>query len=499
MSSQFQRISKGELRRNLLNKEIEGQLTLFPSQYWHLYIKLEFLQKYENAETKADGKSFIRNVARAASLAEAIVADSDGVVIEIHGSVVHCIIPDSTGHTEVIEKIAEEIHTAYRLLFPSQSRVDGWRMTADWGKTLVVRGRGIHNDDSFVSLGNSANAPAKLLFGELARSPEESRSLKRFHLGFRGANTKNWIFKALDEQVVKEASSRIKEQLKSVRQTTFEVKSQISKQARPDLSVNASAAPLDSQQTSSPVSPDEPEAFYGWVMRADLDGFTSRVEQCFDNDNELLKLGRSFQDIMDEAANFAGTHEEMLVQLPWAGDNFTAIVTFSSKSAYDEAIEQKTVEFSLDFDSAIEEATSRAQLAGWAQAVAGGSLNGKSQGNVYVGSVTFRDRRFLVGVGAGVGRSTQAFDDLKPETGEIAIFREDWEKLITPYKSAIRDDKKPNKQTSSLFKKGKVAVLKTARKTFAEALSEVNKPAKTAITTGAGSAAVVTCRDFAEA
>lgn len=498
MNEKFHRISRGELRKFARAADLSASPSLMPANFWHIYIKLEFKKQYENADTKSDGKSFVRNVMRASAAVEEVVTSADGIVVEVQGSVIHCLLPDDTCNSTDVRTQCHSINNALHLIFNDASRVEGWRMATDWGKTLLVSGRGIHDDNSYVSLGNSANAPAKYLFAQLARGSEEARSLKRFMLAWRATSSSNWIHEHLGTQVNEEFRKVASATFAEIRGKDFGVTSVLTKQARAAQDVRAQAAPVDSTGSTNGLSNGEPVVYFGWIMRADLDGFTARVEKCFDDDLELLRLGERFQKIMDEAAEFADGHDEILVQLPWAGDNFTAAVVFSEKDKYEDAIEEKLVQFSLDFSDALDDVAASAGLSGWAQSIAGGNLHGNSVGNIYIGAVEFEGRRFLIGTGQGMGRSTQGFSDMNPGPGQLAVFEDDYALLLKPYQEQLIDREKSDGSQSTLFRKGNVDNLKSARQKIRAALESVREPAKTLVTIGTSAKVLASSRDYCE-
>jgi hypothetical protein len=306
MDKQLYRLQEGDLKRLFLASRPDEVPTLLPSLFWHIYIKLDFQKQYENAETKADGHAFVVSVARAATAAEVVLRSADGIVVEVQGSVIHCLLHDVRKNPEEMRRQCRAIHNALQFVFSDASKVEGWRMTVDWGKTLLVRGRGIHNDDSYVSLGNAANAPAKHLYSELAVPSEDARRLKRYMLGVHDTESNNWSYEPLRVPLTEGFTKSASAELTEAKTRDFQVINMLTKEARavPDFDSGRSLVQLRANDVVE--SNEAPVAFFGWVMRADLDGFTARVENCFDDDNELLILGKSFQDIMDEGARFAG-------------------------------------------------------------------------------------------------------------------------------------------------------------------------------------------------
>jgi hypothetical protein len=227
--------------------------------------------------------------------------------------------------------------------------------------------------------------------------------------------------------------------------------------------ITARALPIGPAGSPASPSTDRPHTHFGWVMRTDLDGFTARVEECFDNDVQLQQLAGQFYYIMDAAAEFTDRHKENLAQLPWAGDNFTAAAVFPDKEAYDLAIPRRLVELSLDFEKEMCEAAVDCGFGGWAHGVAGGVVHGNAGGNVYLAGVEVTTRRFLVGAGEGFGRSSEAFGHINPKAEEIVVYQPDWERLDEPYKKAFEPAVTVRGEQSTLYRKAKAEALVKAR------------------------------------
>jgi len=162
-----------------------------PGDLWHVYLKLDFEPKYENASNLKDATSFLRNVGKAALLAETVFSEEDGIFIEAQGSMIHLLLPGNLAQHALVD-VCRALDYRLDNEFNQHAKVNGWRMTADAGKTILVESNGIHDDSSFVSLGKSANRPAKFLYKEILSQPEERRVLKRRHLGIFNTSTGGW-------------------------------------------------------------------------------------------------------------------------------------------------------------------------------------------------------------------------------------------------------------------------------------------------------------------
>lgn len=426
----------------LEQRRARGETDVFaPQVLEHVYLKLDFKSQFENARTAEDAKGFLRSVTRGGMAAHAVAARYGGYLLELQGSMIHVGLPASR---DGVDGFVAELHHVLRGVFHDpRSRVEGWRMAADAGMTLIVPGRGIYGDESWVSLGDSANRPAKYLYAQLEVS-EESRALKRFHVACPAANSGGWQVRDMDSMRVRlDEATAISEAVRRADPVLDFVDVQ---QMR-----SAAFGQVASFGGNTP-SADSPLTYFGWVFRADLDGFSSRVEGCFDNPTALTELAGSFANIMDVAATFVRNHSEPLVQLPWAGDNFTASAVFGTKSAYDSAAPRRLVELSMDYDAEMEEEASDGGFRGWAHGIAGGTVHGNAGGNIYLAALRAGSRTFMVGAGEGFGRSTKALSDIETGPGELVIYQPDWERLEEQYQKPFEPAVTRRNQQSSLFR-----------------------------------------------
>jgi hypothetical protein len=440
-------------------KAAGAKLPLWPQHLAHVYVKLDFKPESENAASAEAARGFLRSVARAAVMAHNVAQLHDGFLLEVQGSMLHIGLVGNPGQLlDSTYTFASDLHIAYRQMFSDpQKRVQGWRMSVDAGKTLVVVGRGVHGDDSYVSLSNAANRPAKHLYSQLAIPLEADRALKRFCIAVRDSGVGRWLHIDLDSLAVRQDYAVIEGRIKQAQKSGPKV---LYEQLWPrGKLVTARALPVAPPGTRSAPSPEQPYTHFGWVMRADLDGFTKRVEECFDDDWCLSELGRRFYHIMDLAAVFVQRHEETLAQLPWSGDNFTAAAIYDNRQDYEQAVPKRVVELTLDFEKELKDIALSCGFGGWAYGVAGGEPCGNAGGNVYLAGIEVDQRRFLVGVGEGFGRSIEAFGDINPKPQEAVVYEPDWRKMHTPYKAAHEPAVNTAGQTSSLFRIAKTEQL----------------------------------------
>ena len=456
-------------------KAAGAKLPLWPQDLAHIYVKLDFLLEFENATTLEQATGFLRSVYRASLAAEQIAAQHHGFLLEVQGSTLHVALqkPNSGTLMDSVNTFVTDLHWAYRAVFLDQKkRVQGWRMSADTGRTLIVAGCGVHGDNSLVSLGQSANRPAKHLYAQLEIENDDDRELKRYHVGIRRPSASplsrdTWEHFNLDRSTSRLAHLfKIAEDVRRA-EPTFDLIEAV----RRGKEVTARALPLAPAGTPASPTPEDPHTYFGWVMCADLDGFTAEVQECLDQDDRLAELAEKFYCLMDVATEFVKRHKETLAQLPWAGDNFTAAAVFAEERNYDDAIRKRLVELTLDFEKDMADAADECGFGGWAHGVAGGEVRTNSVGNVFLAGVEVGGRRFLVGVGKGFGRSTQAFGDINPAAKELVVYKPDWEQMDDAYKRAFEPAVTRTKGLSTLYRKASIDGLRKVRARAAAAIS----------------------------
>lgn len=452
-----------------------GPTPFLPATLFHLYVKMDLPHSLECATSAKDARAFLRAVTRAALVADTVAREFSGLLVEVQGSMLHLALASSSDDDERIKEVLAALHHGFARAFSSDrpSAVTSWRMAVDSGWTMIVAGRGIHGDESMVSLGDAANRPAKYLYAELSLS-EEQRRTKAFYAAIRDPRTGEWHHVRLPEH---RCPPRLEKTAEAVLLEDI------------DLDFDMFGGPLlkrasSAVESAAELSSDDPSAFFGWIMRADLDGFTSRVAACKEKPHELESLAEDFRNLMDTAASFASRHSAAMVQLPWAGDNFTAAMVFPTKAAYDESCERGPVDIVLDFEKEMQDATKAAHLQGWAYSVAGGDVHGNALGNLFFGSAKVSEKRHLIGSGQGVGRSSQGFVDIAPELRDVIFFKQDYRRLAHLYRAAFQSTEKSDGAISALYKRAHADELKKVR------VACDTKAQKTTVTLGTGGSRV---------
>ena len=483
---------KGDDLRKIVNfAQSEIERIFYPQKFYHLYIQLDMEDSLERATKIDEAKEYLKITGRAAAIVDDIIGQTDGLLLEFQGTMLHVAYRKaSVTEKEVLQNIGT-IHRSLKGLKARHDQLYGWRMAMDSGMTLLVSGTLISGETSLVSLAKSANRPAKFIYAQKhSIENEEDRDLKREHLAmFREDDTRTTITDLNELPWLRELEEEVNFSNKDYKVEVRGLHRPIQKQVEQTF---ARAEPVPFSDATS----GEHFAYFGWVMRADLDGFTQTVADCHDQPEQLAELALQFSQIMDHAENFSHQHNLSMVQLPWAGDNYTTAVTFHNIEDYNKARKENLIEFSLDFEEYMETVTNVSDFKGWAQGIAGGDSDSRHAGTVFISSVKTPNRSFIIGAGIGMGRSVQAFTDMNPNVDEFAVFNEDRNHLLKPYKEVIQDDNKVNNEKSTLFKKGLKDEFIKARKEISDDINFI-KPVPSLVSVGTSTVSI-TPRSYAE-
>ena len=216
----------------------------------------------------------------------------------------------------------------------------GFCMAADFGRAIVL-GTGRDGDDSLISLGNPANRPAK----RLARSPQVqsghlalSSEIAEHSDEIRNVDGRYWVGDWIEVNV----KDRPRPTQKTENAILFESVLANAKSAddlrRRDRRTVTFAANAAEVAPTTGATVDRPTFVQAFLIRADLDGFTLRVEEVFRrNSQDAIKLlVLEFLQIMKIPDAFESYIERPLIRLPWAGDCYNAILLPKDYEDYEE-------------------------------------------------------------------------------------------------------------------------------------------------------------------
>jgi hypothetical protein len=201
----------------------------------------------------------------------------------------------------------------------------GFAICMDYGESIIVR-RGQSANSSAISLGPSANRPAKrLLYGKTAAGHVEFPASWAHQLLGRQAPG-DWFSMNLRDTDNLPVLSRFENaELESqLRRAMLEVR-----QVR--SLTNLSATPFVLAQGNSLIeqgrfSTDRPLSMSAICMRVDLDNFSSTVQSAFRQGEEAVEaVAQGFLKILEFGDYFEKKHYGV-VRLPWGGDSVAFII-----------------------------------------------------------------------------------------------------------------------------------------------------------------------------
>jgi hypothetical protein len=372
------------------------------------------------------------------------------LIFEVQGERIHLFFNRNTANestiSELIDFCAYFTDAVYDVIKPKVGEDwGGFCMAADFGRAIVLS-TGAEGDDSLISLGNPANAPAK----RLARQPQ----VKSGHLALRSGLAKfcpeikdvagrysvgSWI-----EVDVKDRPMLIQ---KSANATILEEAIANSKSAslnrdgRQTVALSAKAAEF---VETGRATVQNPTFVQGFIFRADLDGFTRRVDAAFSqNDPQAIqRLVLEFLQIMKIPEAFEDYVGRPMIRLPWAGDCYNAIFLPKDHESYEATQSYIPAVVStrwLDPDGQVnatrdEALSAAAKRNQWSVGIAGGE---ESKGRLLVANINTWHRSFLVVAGWGARRSIDAQNADGLKANEAAVHTDDHQALNSSYKAAF--------------------------------------------------------------
>ena len=201
----------------------------------------------------------------------------------------------------------------------------GFAICMDHGESIIVR-RGQSSNSSAISLGPSANRPAKrLLYGKTPAG----------HVEFPGAWTEEllgqkfqgaWFPINLRDRdrlplLTRFENAELESQLRRALQDSRLTRSFASQTATPFVLAQGNSLIEQGQ-----FSTDRPLSMRAFCMRVDLDNFTATVNAAFQQGEEAVEaVAKGFLRILEFGDYYEKRHYGV-VRLPWAGDSVSFII-----------------------------------------------------------------------------------------------------------------------------------------------------------------------------
>ena len=432
----------------------------------HFYSDLRLELELSAPDHPLDAALYLRILQTYASIAEAC-GNSLGIeILEIQGERLHLLWEVAAPRPNEGLKLVD-FSRAFHALASQRiaEEAPGYRFTlrfaADYGRALIIRAAGRDFSDSVISFGDAANRPAKRLVVPLGRGgvPAGSLSVTALAVGESSKGEPKW----LDIDVASQAF------LEKTRNDTFESAKAIL--ANVEVSnqrlVKASIAP-------NPLNLVESPRFRrGFMLRADLDGFSARVRSAFiDGDYGMQKLVEEFSTLMDYPKAFSDKLPSSVqtIVFPWAGDCANLFLTcedYDSERGYLPnrlGLEWHTLADQVRQGTAWRKSMAQAK---WVVAMAGGDPSVERHGSILTANVAASGRLFYVGAGWSWRRSLDAEQSDGLTRDDTVVQVEDFSGLSKPYRDAFKDH--PDNPT--LFKVASLEALKQTDQGLREELA----------------------------
>ena len=183
---------------------------------------------------------------------------------------------------------------------------------------------------------------------------------------------------------------------------------------------------------------EKPAVATGLVIRADLDGFTAKIEEATVRGEEAIKkVVEEFLNILQLPDEFEAYLDQPVVRLPWAGDCYNAVILSENGQTYEDLRRNLTPIACLRWHDPEGEVNANradtlrkiATAHQWSIGIAGGA-----RGRLLIANITTRERSFMVAAGWGVRYSLEAQNAKGLAATESAVHIEDHADMCEPYK-----------------------------------------------------------------
>ncbi len=473
-------------------KKFEGQAPFSVATGYHLYAETRLDQSITAPTDKDTARKYLRFLQRFTWLCSETAELFGGSLLEAQGARTHLILPANTHNPrsmfELVELCAflyESVKSEMDRRFPEKKSAIAF--AADFGEAMMLRSR-IEDSDSIVSLGNCANRPAKRLgYYEGGASADTVHSKE---LSIPQSLVTQEIIPYLDDadddkwrEVLLERVS-VRPDFRTIFQEVF------NRSFRPDRLLEDQYVvrdlSLNEIETKGYAQSGNAVSLYGWMLRADLDGFSAQIAAATSYQSKVI-LARRFASLMDDYNKFIEKHgPNSSIAMPWAGDcanmlllpRGTAVSSESSAKLYRESRPFLPVIETDKWNKEMGESASRTLGSSWAVALAGGDPEGASF-NMLRATLATDGRLFPIAVGKCVKVSSDGEHADWLEGDQVALYREDYLVL--------------RKSLQNIFEFGDSKFYSSSKNELREAVESMNPPKSEpqAYTTRSGSSVAI--------
>jgi hypothetical protein len=366
----------------------------------HLYVMLLLKPGLITSSNNEDRRKSITLLADLAQGVRTVVHGFEGgALLEAQGPVVHAFLPGDDDSTEDPGIASLAIHEFIDKTIKPRAGMDFEKalIAFCYGPSIFVAAVDLHGDNSIVSLSPAANAPAKVLWKQSDYLPSGCIIEVRQD----GSQT---------PYRVRQGDLHIFNRRRQIAASCLSASS-------PEM---ISARDLTIPDVGSPDSPtvEDPHESFSISVRADMDGFTARVNAAFAKGVQaVMELANEFHAIMVHARSFSfGANA---IHLPWAGDCFNLLLAVDDRGEYQANRKRKILEVIPEFAKHMHEAFPDVK---WAFSCAGGDIENAQMCNTLVSRLDMGATSLLLATGLPVERSLQGLvneDSPKADNGVL--------------------------------------------------------------------------------
>lgn len=406
-----------------------SNVSFFDGTGYHLYSELSLLQRMTAPQNATDAAKAFEIIQRYTDIAEVCAQKAGGRILEVQGERLHLFFENVLSKETLAEIIV--FCTAFTKAVYQQKKYlgddnfNGFKICFDHGRAVIMS-TGHTASDSFVSLGPCANRPAKRLVQVSAKNTCMPTEVAKFL--FPVDNREGWHSINLFDRDTIPLSASDMTRYDDIVMEAEQVMTRVYDSSQ--FFVRASRATNDGQFSFSSADLQQ-----GFFMRADLDGFTKKVQAAFDSgsEQEILSLLTDFACVLKYGDQFITRTRRPVIRLPWAGDCANIFLLPKTTEDIDDAQLYYPAKGQADWLSGYKgEIKPPFEDAKWLVSMCCGDESCGNR-NVLIAQVKTSERSFMFATGWSVGRSQDAHEIDGLRAGDALTSKVDYDALESEY------------------------------------------------------------------
>lgn len=407
----------------------ESAMSYYDGRGFHLYSQLSLQLRYTAPQNVTDAAKYFEIIQRYTDIAEACSKQFSGRLLEVQGERLHLFFEkELTKETlrEILVFCMEFTNAVYEnKLYLGGDAFEGFKIAFDHGRALILS-TGPNADDSFVSLGPCANRPAKHLPDVTAGATSMPAEIAKLLFDVDGRSTWHTInLRGRDLLALSADGSR----------NLGNFSATVNQALRKVYDSNAFFVRTDPMTMDGRFHFSSANLQQGFFMRADLDGFTKKVQTAFDSESEQIihSLLLDFVNVLNYGEQFIAQTDRPVIRLPWTGDCANILLLPRKKESIDDAQFYYSAKGQADWLSGYNgKITPPFKDAKWLVSMCCGDTSCGNR-NVLIAQVKTSERDFLFAAGWSVGRSLDAHEVDGVRAGDALTSRTDYDALESEY------------------------------------------------------------------